>query len=146
MRCYRARDRMRAAVVACALGLALIACKNSQPVTKAITCSEPCCGGDPEGVDCAENHELQCVEPDDACDAGRPFGCSAGVFFQSTMTVCEIEAGQPDAGLGADGGDLIVLPGDAAAPAEGAAETQTDAAGDATIEAAREAAVDAGPE
>jgi hypothetical protein len=72
-------------------------------------CPEPCCGGDPAGVDCAEHPDLQCEQPDDVCPGGRAYGCAGGGFFVAATSSCEAADAGADVGSNADG-DVLVAP------------------------------------
>jgi hypothetical protein len=68
--------------------LSLLAACGSEHVEKAATCSDPCCGGDPALLNCAESADVSC-NADAACGS---YGCTGGLFYSHPC----------DAGAGAD--------------------------------------------
>jgi hypothetical protein len=132
------------------LTLAMAAC-SSQEVQKATTCSDPCCGGNANRLDCSESPDVTCTASGDPCTAPL-FGCQSGVFFMEPQT-------HLPASCTADSGLDGTLETDATEPVEGAAvdataeattysgpDATSDAAPEATSEAGTEAAADAAPD
>jgi len=127
----------------------LVACSSSssQPVQKASTCTDRCCGGDPTRLDCGESVDVTCTVSGDPCTV---FGCTGGGFFKHPQTSpsCNADSGL-DASMGAD----VSSSGDAAPAADATSEATVDAAPDATgeagpdatggVDAASDAAIDA---
>lgn len=92
-------------------------------------CSDPCCNGNADGIDCAKNPVLTCTETGDPCTA-RQYGCAAGAYFvkaPATSAACAM----PDAGLTADDGG-------------GSFEGDDGDLGDAALDAGSDEATDAG--
>jgi hypothetical protein len=74
---------------ACLIWLAgAVACRSPAGITRPLECADPCCGGNPDGVDCAENPDLACFQPADACPGARSYGCRQGAFFQAPLAAC----------------------------------------------------------
>jgi hypothetical protein len=144
-------------VAAFAAAVALAAACHSEQVLPAPSCSDPCCGGNAEFVDCGQNPTLACPAPADSCTA-QEYGCMGGTFYSRTPANLPDSCVVAEAGLAAgDGGgsfgsgddaDLEASSDDAGnALADGASDAPSnvsnDAAGDALADAGLDAANDA---
>jgi hypothetical protein len=127
---------------------ALCACK-SQTVEKAVACTDPCCSGNPNLIDCGENPEISCVESGDPCTA-QAFGCTGGVFFRIPQITFPASCSATDATLedattpatDATTGQFGMT--DASGPET--ATPEPDATADGGVDAATEAGVDGATE
>jgi hypothetical protein len=144
-------------VAAFAAAVTLAAACHSEQVQPAPHCTDPCCGGSAEFVDCAQNPTLACPRPTDSCMA-QEYGCMGGTFYSRTPanlpTGCVVaEAGLvtgdgggsfgsgDDADLEASSDDAGGALGDGAS--EASSGVSSDAAGDALADAGLDAAADA---
>jgi hypothetical protein len=127
-----------------------VAC-SSQQVQKATSCSDPCCGGNPNRLDCSESADVTCTASGDPCTA-QLFGCQSGLFFMEPQIHLPASC-TADSGLDGTLATDATEPGEAAAadaPVEATSDTgpdaTSDAAPDAASEAGAEAAADAAPD
>jgi hypothetical protein len=145
-------------VAAFGAAIALAAACHSEQVLPAPSCSDPCCGGNAEFVDCGRNPTLACPRPNDSCTA-QEYGCMGGMFYSRTPANLPAPCVVAEAGLvTGDGGgsfgsgddaDLEASSDDAgSALADGASDAGSgvlnDAAADALADAGLDAAADAG--
>ncbi|HZU82066.1 MAG TPA: hypothetical protein VE987_04070 [Polyangiaceae bacterium] len=88
---------------------ALAACHGAPFVQRAIVCADTCCSGDPAAVDCAENPNLACVQPDDACPGALAYGCVDGSFYSAASPACSGSDASDEIDLEGDGANVIVF-------------------------------------
>ncbi|HEX3772517.1 MAG TPA: hypothetical protein VHV30_16680 [Polyangiaceae bacterium] len=109
-------------------------CHSDEVVVTPPECSDPCCGGDPFTIDCAENPTLTCMTAGDPCTA-QEYGCMNGMAYTKAAATCSADGSmeqdaaesegavfQTDDGGGTFGGDDGADSGDsdAAAGTDGA--------------------------
>jgi hypothetical protein len=96
-------------VTLCGVG----ACKSTpEKVVDAPECSDPCCAGNLELVDCSQNPSLSCTGPGDTCTA-QVYGCDAGFFFMHAPTTVPASCNDAEAGATTgDDGSLVFGGGD----------------------------------
>jgi hypothetical protein len=141
-------------VAAFAAAVALAAACHSEQVLPAPSCSDPCCGGNAEFVDCAQNPTLACPRPNDSCTA-QEYGCMGGTFYSRTPANLPASCVVAEAGLltgdgggsfgGGDDADLEASSDDAGgALADGASDATSGVPSDAAADALADAGLDAG--
>jgi hypothetical protein len=96
-----------AAVLQFLIPATFASCHSDQVVVTPPQCSEPCCGGNPFAIDCAENPTLTCTTTGDGdvCTA-QEYGCDGGKFYAKAAATL------PATCPGADGGSTDQDAGD----------------------------------
>jgi hypothetical protein len=145
-------------IAAFAAAVLLAAACHSEQVLPAPSCSDPCCGGNAEFVDCGQHPTLACPRANDSCTA-QEYGCMGGMFYSRTAANLPAACLVAEAGLvtgegggsfgGGDDAALEASSDDAAgALADGAADAlpgvSNDAASDALADSGLDAATDSG--
>ncbi len=114
-------------LVLVAVALALAACSSNPVVQPAKECPDPCCGGNPSSVDCAEHPTLTCQEDAALCSA-RVYGCTNGSYFIRAASPLPAGCAEPDAEADANLlGDVSLIGSEDADGAGDAALIESDA-------------------